>query len=46
MCEWKCNLFVYEILLASLIDIGTPKKISDKRWILKLEGKNDRHLLL
>ena len=42
ICEWKCNLFVYEILLASLIDIGTPNRISDKRWILKLEGKNDR----
>jgi len=42
MCEYKCNLFVYEILLASLIDIGTPNETSEKRWMLRLEGKGDR----
>ena len=42
MCEWKCNLFVYEILLDLEIDIGTPNKISDKRWKIKAEGKTER----
>ena len=42
MLEYKCNLFVYEILLASLIDIGTPNETSNKRWILRMEGKTDR----
>ena len=42
MFEWKCNLFVYEVLLASGIDIGTPNEISDKRWIIKREGKTER----
>ena len=40
--EYKCNLFVYEVLLASLIDIGTPNETSHKRWILHLQGKNER----
>ena len=35
MFEYKCNLFVYEILLASLIDIGTPNEISEKRWFIR-----------
>ena len=26
--EWKCNLFVYEMILASGYDIGTPNKMS------------------
>ena len=42
MCEPKCDLFVYEILLASLIDIGTPHETSNKRFILRLEGKLKR----
>ena len=42
MFEYKCNLFVYEILLASLIDIGTPNETSKKRWFLRLWGKLDR----
>ena len=42
MFEYKCNLFVYEILLASSIDIGTPNEISDKRWFISLQGKVDR----
>ena len=28
--EWKCNLFVYEMILDSGYDIGTPNKV---RWI-------------
>ena len=40
--EWKCNLFVYEILLACQIDIGTPNQISEKRWLLKAKGKSER----
>jgi hypothetical protein len=40
--ELKNNLFVYEILLASLIDIGTPNIISDERLKIKLEGKTER----
>ena len=33
--EWKCNLFVYEIILASGYDIGTPNEenyINSKYW--------------
>jgi len=26
--DWKCNLFVYEMLLKSGIDIGTPNKVN------------------
>ena len=40
--ELKNNLFVYEILLASLIDIGTPNIISDERLKIKSEGKTER----
>ena len=43
--ELKNNLFVYEILLASLIDIGTPNIISDERLKIKSEGKLKDHLL-
>ena len=42
MYEYKCNLFVYEILLASCIDIGTPNEISKKRWFIRMQGKMDR----
>lgn len=28
--EWKCNLFVYEIILASGCDIGTPNNVNCK----------------
>ena len=41
--EWKCNLFVYEIILVSGYDIGTPNRA---RWIshpiLNIQGKNKR----
>ena len=41
--EWKCNLFVYEIILVSGYDIGTPNRA---RWIshpiLNIKGKNKR----
>jgi len=40
--EPKCNLFVYEVLLASDIDIGTPNKCSLSRSYLKLRNKCDR----
>ena len=41
--EWKCNLFVYEILLASGKDIGTPNKANALHHpILALENKLDR----
>ena len=41
--EWKCNLFVYEILLASGKDIGTPNKANAlSHPILALENKLDR----
>ena len=42
MFEYKCNLFVYEILLASLINIGTPNETSKKRWFIRLQGKLKR----
>jgi len=40
--EPKCNLFVYEVLLASNIDIGTPNKCSLKKSYLRLQNKCDR----
>jgi len=36
--ENKCNLFVYEVLLAAGIDIGTPNTCG-RQLILRLEGK-------
>ena len=42
MFEPKCNLFVYEILLASLINIGTPNETSKNRWFIRLQNKLDR----
>jgi len=29
--EWKCDLFVYEIILASGFNIGTPNKLNDSK---------------
>jgi len=40
--EPKCNLFVYEILKASDIDIGTPNKAGKSHKILHLTGKDSR----
>jgi hypothetical protein len=41
--EWKCNLFVYEIILASGYDIGTPNKVNCVRHpVLCLENKDKR----
>lgn len=40
--EWKCNLFVYEVILAAGYDIGTPNKTGLSHPILNLEGKNER----
>lgn len=41
--EYKCNLFVYEIILASGYDIGTPNRANCLRHpILCLEGKDKR----
>lgn len=40
--EPKCNLFVYEILLASGIDIGTPNRCSYSDLILRIKDKCDR----
>ena len=46
--EWKCNIFVYEIILASGYDIGTPEKRNVNclaHPILCLKGKNKRPYL-
>jgi len=41
--EWKCNLFVYEILLAAGYDVGTPNKINGLAHpILAAQNKLDR----
>ena len=41
--EYKCNLFVYEIILASGYDIGTPNKANCiKHPILCSQGKDQR----
>ena len=41
--EWKCNLFVYEIILVSGYDIGTPNKMSCfKHPILCVRKKTKR----
>lgn len=40
--EPKCNLFVYEILRASDIDIGTPNRAGWSHPILKYQGKDLR----
>jgi len=41
--EWKCNLFVYEVILASGYDIGTPNKLNYlKHPVLAVKGKLDR----
>lgn len=43
--EWKCNIFVYEIILASGYDIGTPDKRNVNclaHPILCIKGKNKR----
>ena len=32
--EYKCNLFVYEVLLASGVDIGTPNKLNGFKHII------------
>ena len=41
--EYKCNLFVYEIILASGYDIGTPKSINGfTHPILAAQGKLSR----
>ncbi len=41
--EWKCNLFVYEVIYAAGKDIGTPNKLNG--WghpILAMQNKLDR----
>ena len=40
--EWKCNLFVYEMILDSGYDIGTPNTAGFKHLILFFQGKNKR----
>jgi len=42
--EWKCNLFVYEIILASGYDIGTPNSVNCKKEKYKkiCEQKKDK----
>ena len=43
--EWKCNLFVYEIILASGYDIGTPNQVNcfnPKYWGICLKNKTKR----
>ena len=41
--EPKCNLFVYEVILAAGYDIGTPNQLDGfKHPILAMQGKLDR----
>ncbi|ORX48950.1 hypothetical protein BCR36DRAFT_584070 [Piromyces finnis] len=41
--EFKCNLFVYEVILASGYDVGTPNKLNGfKHPILAAKSKLDR----
>ena len=40
--EWKCNLFVYEMILDSGYDIGTPNTAGLKHLFLFFQGKNKR----
>jgi len=40
--EFKCNLFVYEVLLASDIDIGTPNHVEGLRLLILDDGKDQR----
>ena len=40
--EWKCNLFVFQIILASGYDIGTPNTTGWSHPFLYFQGKNLR----